>query len=492
MNETSVQANETSCDCNPVRSPIEDTFTFRQVRQILKLLQLDQELDTDIETRRFDAKIEVTAAQVKTLQRFVRDQDKKKSNKERLGLLHDVDSILNNYIVYVEEEQDFEFSDVAQDYTSKLGRYLPSSQDFFWGILFGASLGLIYLLRAGLPIWKWFLLLLALSSLWHWGHMYKKAVLKKHLALISSADIPHECFKEKTWFDAFFGANQKCSQYHEAMLVDPLWEVTPTMAVAETLTLFIVQPLEPFGKHLGKFFTSLLTELSWLSSLPVLVFVFCLILLILVMLFGYKVRLPFLLGSLEPQSRQVPGPQVHLLEQRIEELEQTIIEQRKEVSAVQHDREVRQVASLTTNASLSCETLTSGYQQSQQTEVTEVKIEESTETESLAEESKLKLLEKKFEELQLTIDQLKSDKTTESAQKVFEEAISEVSGKVTSEVSEEVTTEMSAVQDLTGGKTSDNEDSKSDNDLTGREESDQTNDDPSSGDFEWVNPNLAV
>ncbi len=55
--EASVQVNETSCNCNPLRSLVEDTFTYRQVRHILKLLQLDQEPDPDIETHRFDAKI---------------------------------------------------------------------------------------------------------------------------------------------------------------------------------------------------------------------------------------------------------------------------------------------------------------------------------------------------------------------------------------------------------------------------------------------------
>jgi len=474
--EASIQVNETSCNCNPLRSSVEDTFTLRHVRQILKLLQLDQEPDPDIETHRFDAKIEVTAAQVKTMQRFIRDQNKKKSNKERLGLLHDVDLIINNLIVYVEQEQDKDFLDVAQDYTSKFNYYLPSSQDLFWCILFGTGLGLIYLLWIGLPIWKWFLLLLALSSLWHWGHMYKKAVLKKHLALMSSANIPHECFKEKSWSDLFFGANQKCSEYHDALLVDPLWEVTPTMAVAETLTLFIVQPLGHIGEHLGKFFTSLLSELSFLSALPVLLFVFLLILLLAVMMFNYKIRLPFLLASIEPQSRHPPEPQVHLLEQRIQELQQTItnIEKRKDVFAVEQDQEVQQVTSLTENAALICKTIITDNQPTQVTEKTVQSEETLIETEYLAEEAKLKLLEQKIEKMQLTINQLKSDKNVDSAQKVTE-----------------VCSAASAVQDLilVNETFSEIEVPHSD---SAKKEGGQTHDDKNSEDFEWVNPNPAV
>jgi hypothetical protein len=307
--------------------------------------------------------------------------------------------------------------------------------------------------------------------------MYKKAVLKKHLALMSSANIPHECFKEKSWSDLFFGANQKCSEYHDALLVDPLWEVTPTMAVAETLTLFIVQPLGHIGEHLGKFFTSLLSELSFLSALPVLLFVFLLILLLAVMMFNYKIRLPFLLASIEPQSRHPPEPQVHLLEQRIQELQQTItnIEKRKDVFAVEQDQEVQQVTSLTENAALICETIITDNQPTQVTEKTVQSEETLIETEYLAEEAKLKLLEQKIEKMQLTINQLKSDKKVDSAQKVTE-----------------VCSAASAVQDLIQENETFSEIEVPHSDSDSAKKGGQTHDDKNSEDFEWVNPNPAV
>jgi hypothetical protein len=85
-------------------------------------------------------------------------------------------------------------------------------------------------------------------------------------------------------------------------MIDPLLEVTPTMALAETFTAFIVQPMEHLGRHIGKFFNALLQETSWLSSPVILSFVFIAILLCLVMLFGYRFRLPFFLGSFEPRN----------------------------------------------------------------------------------------------------------------------------------------------------------------------------------------------
>jgi len=250
---------------------VEEVFTLRHARRILKLLGLDDaDIDADAgnNVRRYDVKIELSDAQIKKLQLFSDLQmQKKMSAKERIGILHDVDAILESFIVDVSPEWDFDFT---EDYTAKLKYYLPSSHDLFWAILLGGGVAFAYLLWVGLPVWKWFLLLIIVSSLWHWGHMYKKATLKKHMTLVASAHIPEECFKQ-SWTDLIFGASKKCSDYHDALLVDPLWEVTPTMAVAETLTLLIVQPMEHVGLHLGKFFNSLLLSQSWLSAPAVLV-----------------------------------------------------------------------------------------------------------------------------------------------------------------------------------------------------------------------------
>ena len=97
-------------------------------------------------------------------------------------------------------------------------------------------------------------------------------------------------------------SKDKCKEYYEALMIDPLLEVTPTMALAETFTAFIVQPLEHLGRHIGKFFNALLQETSWLSSPVILTFVFIAILLCLVMIFNYRFRLPFFLGSFEPRT----------------------------------------------------------------------------------------------------------------------------------------------------------------------------------------------
>ena len=72
------------------------------------------------------------------------------------------------------------------------------------------------------------------------------------------------------------------------------------MAVAQTLTTFVLLPLEHVGLALGKFFTALTSELTWFNSPFVLLFVFVTILLVTMMTFKYKIDLPFWIGSFGP------------------------------------------------------------------------------------------------------------------------------------------------------------------------------------------------
>ena len=123
----------------------------------------------------------------------------------------------------------------------------------------------------------------------------------------------------------------KCKEYFDAVMIDPLLEVTPTMALAETFTAFFVQPFEHIGRHIGKFFAALLQETSWMSSPLILMFVFVALLLILVMIFNYKFRLPFFLVSFEPRV----GLNSSYMEERAEQ-KSMITELKKEVAYLQH------------------------------------------------------------------------------------------------------------------------------------------------------------
>merc|ERR1719320_1333318 len=113
-----------------------------------------------------------------------------------------------------------------------------------------------------------------------------------------------------TWSESLataFSSSDRCREYHDAILINPMIEVAPTMAVAQTLTTFVLLPLEHVGRALGKFFSALTSELTWFNSPFVLLFIFVTILLVTMMAFRYKIDLPFWIGSFGPSA---PTPAV--------------------------------------------------------------------------------------------------------------------------------------------------------------------------------------
>ncbi len=81
-------------------------------------------------------------------------------------------------------------------------------------------------------------------------------------------------------------------------MVDPFWEVTPLKAIAETASQFVLRPLEVFGGSVGVFFAELLSPLPVAWKIPVLVIGAAVILLLVIMLCGYRIR--SLMFSIEP------------------------------------------------------------------------------------------------------------------------------------------------------------------------------------------------
>ena len=60
-------------------------------------------------------------------------------------------------------------------------------------------------------------------------------------------------FHPSTLFFAAYGSRANCEEYMKALYVDPILEVSPGVVVAETLTQFILHPLEGMGSKLAKF-----------------------------------------------------------------------------------------------------------------------------------------------------------------------------------------------------------------------------------------------
>ncbi len=263
-------------------------FLRRHVHLLLRSFGLDD--ISGLGEKKFVVEMALAAENLEFLRMFASEVDVP---------LGDVDHALSHMFKSVREVDEEEAASL-----------LPSSSfvttETLWTLAAAASLmAALSLLWKTLTTWKVPFLLLVVSTGWHWTHLYKKALSKKH-ATLNDKDIPSQCFPERMkWWQAMAEVafpSKACHTYYEALVVDPLWEVSPTMALAETVVQFVLLPLQHVGQHLGKFFSGLLGELSWLSSSSVLIFTFLALLLFLIMMCGYRVSSPFLF-SLEPRAR---------------------------------------------------------------------------------------------------------------------------------------------------------------------------------------------
>lgn len=155
-----------------------------------------------------------------------------------------------------------------------------------------------------------------LSLPWEFIRLYQTVVAEK--VTHTTWGIPAECVPEKTsviqsvksWLRwQFSWSTDPCLQYQKALLVDPIWQVSPLRVLSSAFSHCIVYPIETIlgglGRALRAFFSEIPTQ--WQPFLFVITVVF--ILLTLVMWFGYRIHLPFIL-RFEPKTpvneRSVP------------------------------------------------------------------------------------------------------------------------------------------------------------------------------------------
>ncbi|XP_068726120.1 chloride channel CLIC-like protein 1 [Montipora capricornis] len=140
-----------------------------------------------------------------------------------------------------------------------------------------------------------------ISIPWEWYHLYRKSFATKQAEM--EKDIPKECRPDnevhpfdyfKLWFTNTFTFSQDpCVKYQETLLVDPMWEVSPSRAISATLASIVAQPFEHIAEAIGKSFRALFREVpvQWQP------FVFIAVILIIIIgmftISGMQVRLPF-------------------------------------------------------------------------------------------------------------------------------------------------------------------------------------------------------
>ncbi|ELW65332.1 Chloride channel CLIC-like protein 1 [Tupaia chinensis] len=73
------------------------------------------------------------------------------------------------------------------------------------------------------------------------------------------------------WRSSWTLKDDSCQKYYELLLVNPIWLVPPTKALAVTFTNFVTEPLKHIGKGTGEFIKALMKEIPVLLQIPVLI-----------------------------------------------------------------------------------------------------------------------------------------------------------------------------------------------------------------------------
>jgi len=279
-----------------------DTFLKRHVSSLLHQMKLSV---GDSGDAHLQVEVKLTSQDLSQLREYVNGRDGGSVN------VQDVDQVLSSFILATSSYQPTPASwlPILPDMTNLLlGQELREPL-----LLLVATSLLVYtvlLLMKVFPPWKLALVLLLFSVSWHWLRLYKKAWAAKHATLVKDTSIPHECRpQDMTWLQSLqftarsaFTSEDRCGKYHEAIMVDPLYEVNPLTALVDLTSNLLLVPLSKLGAETGAMFSSLLSNVPLFWQVPVLVVFVLILMFLMVLVAGYRVRLPMFLGTIEPAS----------------------------------------------------------------------------------------------------------------------------------------------------------------------------------------------
>ncbi|XP_053106328.1 chloride channel CLIC-like protein 1 isoform X2 [Hemicordylus capensis] len=146
---------------------------------------------------------------------------------------------------------------------------------------------------------------------WNWMYLYKVA-FAQHQAEVAKMGNFDACAEKVYWSDSILEwlrsswtfQDDPCQKYYEIILVNPIWLVPPTKALAVTFTNFVTEPLKHIGQGIGEFIKALMKEIPMLLQIPVLI-----ILTVAVLSFCYGAgRSVTALRYLTYQDREQPPP----------------------------------------------------------------------------------------------------------------------------------------------------------------------------------------
>ncbi|KYO19258.1 chloride channel CLIC-like protein 1 isoform X1 [Alligator mississippiensis] len=124
-----------------------------------------------------------------------------------------------------------------------------------------------------------FLICFLISFGWNWVYLYKVAFAQHQAEVVKMEKFDNVCAEKISWsgnlFEWFRSSwtfqDDHCQKYYELILVNPIWLVPPTKALAVTFTNFVTEPLKHIGQGIGEFIKGLMKEIPLLLQVPVLI-----------------------------------------------------------------------------------------------------------------------------------------------------------------------------------------------------------------------------
>uniref|UniRef100_A0ABI7ZK46 Chloride channel CLIC-like protein 1 n=1 Tax=Felis catus TaxID=9685 RepID=A0ABI7ZK46_FELCA len=141
---------------------------------------------------------------------------------------------------------------------------------------------------------------------WNWMYLYKLAFAQHQAEVAKMEPLNNVCAEKMDWIGSLWEVfrsswtykDDPCQKYYELLLVNPIWLVPPTKALAVTFTNFVTEPLKHIGKGAGEFIKALMKEMPVLLHIPVLI-----IMALAVLSFCYGA------GKSVNMLRQISGPE---------------------------------------------------------------------------------------------------------------------------------------------------------------------------------------
>ncbi|XP_048845130.1 chloride channel CLIC-like protein 1 [Brienomyrus brachyistius] len=130
-----------------------------------------------------------------------------------------------------------------------------------------------------------------ISIVWNWFYLYKIAFAEHQNNIAKMESVNDKCTGKIDWKDNLMEwfrstwtlQDDPCKKYYEVLLVNPIFLVPPSKAIAVTITTFFTEPLKHVGQGISEFLRALLKDLPVTLQIPVLITI---VLCILVFLYG--------------------------------------------------------------------------------------------------------------------------------------------------------------------------------------------------------------